>query len=57
MVAMSTEGNEVELDEAIKMPLTGEAASGAKYSPNMDHTLLLVNFPYLPTLAEELGDY
>jgi hypothetical protein len=57
MVAMSTEGNEVELDEAIKMPLTGEAASGAKYSPNMDHTLLLGNFVYLPTLAEELGDY
>ena len=42
----------VEQDEAITIPLTMEAASGAKVDPNMDHTLMMVFFDYLPTAAE-----
>jgi hypothetical protein len=43
---------EVEQDEQVAIPLTGEAATGAGVDANMDHTLLMVFFDYLPTLAE-----
>lgn len=43
---------EVEQDEAITIPLSSEAATGAGVDSNMDHTLLMVFFDYLPTLAE-----
>jgi hypothetical protein len=43
---------EVEQDEPILIPLTSEAAAGSGVDANMDHTLLMVFFDYLPTAAE-----
>lgn len=42
----------VEQDAPITLPLTTDAASGAKIDPNMDHTLMMVFFDFLPTLAQ-----
>lgn len=42
---------DVAQDEPITLPLTCDAGTGAKFNPNMDHTLLMVFFDYLPNAA------
>jgi hypothetical protein len=41
----------VELDSPIMLPLSAEAASGAKIHPNLNHTLCITFFPTLPNRA------
>jgi hypothetical protein len=42
----------IEQDSPITLPLTVEAGTGAKYDVNMNHTILMNFFDYLPTSAE-----
>lgn len=42
----------VELDEPILIPLSMDAATAAKVAATLDHTLFMVFFDFLPTLAE-----
>jgi len=42
----------VEKDTEVTLPLTLAAATGAKVDPNLDHTLLMVFFDFLPNLAD-----
>jgi hypothetical protein len=41
----------VELDQPITLPLVTEAASGEDIDPNLDHTLLITYFSYVPNIA------
>lgn len=42
---------EISLDEPITLPLTTDAASGEDVHPNLNHTLLITYFNYLPNAA------
>ncbi|WNO48981.1 hypothetical protein [Achromobacter phage emuu_LB7] len=46
----------VELDQPITLPLTGDAASGKKLGAAFDYTLGICFFTKLPALAGELYD-
>jgi hypothetical protein len=41
----------VEIDQPITLPLSTDAASGEDINENLDHTLLVTYFNYLPTAA------
>jgi hypothetical protein len=43
--------NEVEANEPIMISVESMAASGAKYHPDFNHTLMVTVFDYLPTVA------
>ncbi len=51
LVTIATDGADVKQDEAIMLPITSAAAAGGKLDPNMNHTLLIQYWDYLPTLA------
>lgn len=52
MIGLGDGRPEVEQDQAIMIPLSSEAGTGAKYDANMDHTLLMVFYDYLPDVAD-----
>ena len=52
LLALGDGKNKVELGQSIKLPLSIQASRGAKIDANMDHTLMMVYFDYLPDLAD-----
>lgn len=52
LVALGNGLANVKKDEPITISLTTEAATGASWDANMDHTLLFVFYDYLPNLAD-----
>jgi hypothetical protein len=51
LVTLATDGATVKQDEAIQLTLNNTAATGAKIDVNMNHTLLIVYWDYIPSLA------
>jgi hypothetical protein len=51
LITLATDGASVKQDEAVELSLTSMAATGAKLDTNFNHTLLMVYWDYLPTLA------
>lgn len=51
LVSLGENGLNVTSNEAVTVPLTMDAASGAPIDPNLDHTALFVFFDYLPNRA------
>jgi len=52
LIALGDGKNNVEQDQAIKLPLTADAATALKIDNGLDHTLLVVFFDFLPDLAD-----
>ncbi len=51
LVTLATEGADVKQDEAIQLPITSAAASGSKLDTELNHTLLIQYWDYIPDLA------
>jgi hypothetical protein len=51
LVALGSDGANVEPNKSIRLDLDVQAANGVKYHPDLNHTLLMVFYDYLPTIA------
>jgi len=51
LIALGDGRLSVEVDQPITLPLSSDAASGEDVNSNLDHTLLVTYFNYLPTAA------
>lgn len=52
LVTLSKAMAEVKQDEPVMLPLSSDAATAALIDPDLDYTLLMVYWPYLPDTAE-----
>jgi len=52
LIALGDGRADVAQDEPIKLPLNIEAATGAAWDVNMDHTIMFGFYDYLPNLAD-----
>lgn len=51
LVVLATDGATVKQDEPIELAVTSAAATASKLDVNLNHTLLMVFWDYIPTLA------
>lgn len=51
LVTLATDGADIKQDEPIHLPLTTAAASGSKLDVNMNHTMMIQYWDYIPDLA------
>jgi hypothetical protein len=51
LVTLASDGANVKQDTAIEIPVTSTAATGSKLDINLNHTLLVQYWDYIPTLA------
>jgi hypothetical protein len=51
LIALGDGRLSVEVDQPITLPLTTDAASGQDVDTNLDHTMLITYFNYLPNAA------
>lgn len=52
LIALGAGRPTVEKDQSVKLPLAMDAATAAKIDPNLDYTIMLVFFDYLPNAAD-----
>jgi len=51
LVSLGNALADVQQDEAIMIPITADAATAAKLDPDLNHTMMIQFWDYLPTLA------
>jgi hypothetical protein len=51
LTSLATDGADIKQDEAVMLPLQSDAATASSIDTNLNHTLLLVYWDYLPSLA------
>jgi hypothetical protein len=52
LIALGEGRPTIEKDQAIKLPLSMDAATAAQIDPALDYTAMLVFFDYLPNAAD-----
>lgn len=51
LTSLASDGADVKQDQPIELPITSAAASGSKLDANMNHTMMVQYWDYIPDLA------